>query len=270
MTLRFVFASLAVFALLAGCGQDVYESRLAVTSKYFDHVNTLNENLAASAQSMGGLALRPPKQFSLVVDDEETAIVETEPYYLDDIDEFPGLVGTYEATVLVDVDGQDEYRPAFIYVASNEPLIRSLAEETSEIDPLEYHTTVENMLASTFGVYLEPGKFGDGTEANVRYNEALPRPAAQGELQYEDTKNYEVVRFQPDEPLEGFDIPMQYTMYKLEGPGDLQSMILVFVPEQARTDENLPSRIRMMLETLQPVGVASRSATPGGGGGMAF
>lgn len=266
--------ALTLLAGLVGCGQDVYESRLAVTSDYFEHVNTLNANLSTTAQGLGAISIRPPAQFVRMLDDEETeGIDESQPYYFDDLDEIPGLVAAYQADVTVDVEGQDELRPAFIYVATNEEFIKSVGDETIEIDPLEYHTEIENRLSSTFGVYLEPGKFGDGSEPNVRYNEKLPRPVAQGDIQYEQPKNYEVVRFAPEEPLTGFDVPMQYAMYKLmDTPGDLQPVIFIVAPEQARPDENLQNRFRMMLETLvaRAVAKATNPVTSDGSPGLAF
>lgn len=265
---RFAVCFAAVLATaFAGCGQDVYESRLAVTSEYFEHINSLNANLASPPVSHGSIAVRVPKQFSPLLDDEETETNEAQPYYLGV--ELPGLEAAYQGDVLVDVNGQDELRPAFIYVLSNESIIKALAANENEFDPAEFLTELQNRLSGAFGVYIEPGRTGDGSEANVPFYEALPRPVVQGKLQYEPSKQYTAIRFAPNEPLSGFDIPMEYRLYTLEGQQDVKYALLVVIPETARPDENLPERVRMMLETVttRSPNVRGIGASPAAGGG---
>lgn len=274
-SVRLIIAGLLI-VILPGCGRDVYESRLATTSEYFEHINTLNENLVPSAVAHRTLAVRVPQQFAPLPDNEETDADETQPYYLNV--ELLGMLAAYQAGVLVDVDGQDEPRSAFIYVLSNEPITDALANNENEIEPTEFHTEIQNRLSGAFGVYLEPGRTGDGSEPNIPYNEMLPRPAIQGALQYEKSKQYTVIRFRPTNAMAGFDIPMVYDLYMLDQPGDLQYAIFVVAPETARPDENLSSRIRMMLETVtlqQPArggggGLPGSGGSPTGGAGLAF
>ena len=269
-----ILTVVAILGVAAGCGQDVYESRLAVTNEYFEHVNKLNENLG-SPTTFDTITLRAPSQFSPLLDDEETENNETQPYYLGT--ELEGVVAAYQADVAVDVDGQDEARPAFIYVLSNEPIIKQLITKENTIEPTEFHQDLQNRLSGAFNVYIEPGKSGDGSEPNVPFSEMFPRPAPQGRLQYEPPKSYTVIRFRPPEPLSGFDIPMEYTLNMLTGNGDIQYAILTVVPEIARPAENLQERLRMMLETVStragaaaPGGGPGNGNAPTGGGGLRF
>ena len=252
MTHRTILAVAAAVLLSAGCGQNEYESRLAQTADYFSHVNRLNANLK-SAVGFGGLQLRLPLQFDPLADDPDTEVDETQPYFLDL--ELPGLVGAYRAPVLVDVDGQDEEHPAFLYVMSNGPELSARASGDQSVDPLTLTDRILEAVQTAFGVVLPPGADGDGVQPNVRYPERLPRIAV-----YDTTTDYTAVRLVPAEPFGSFAIPMEYTLYAAAGPGDQQVALMLAAPEQPVPSDELRKRVTMMLET-------ARIDAPSGGGG---
>ena len=226
------------------------------TSEYFSYVNRLNENLTPQAAQLGGVAIRLPLQFAPLADDPETAENELQPYYLG-LD-LPGVLAAYRASVEVDVDGQVEPNSAFLYVMSNEPLLSARAGGDQSVEPLEMIDQIETALQQAFGVVLPPGADGDGREPNLRYPERLPRVA-----EFETTKNYTAVRFQPAEDSGVFSVPMEYTLYTTTGAGDLQVALLLIAPAQPAPNDTLRPRVTMMLETLRLSGADAGGERPG-------
>ena len=240
---------------MCGCGRAAYEERLTRTADYFAHVAKLNANLNA-ADRHGGVAIRVPEQFGPVAEDESTEYSELQPYYI--AAELPGVVAAYDASIGVDVDGEVQTFPAFIYVATNEDRLLASATGGDGEDPLTFIEEVEYELQGVFQVSLPTGDGGDGSQPNMRYPELIPATPV-----YEPTKRYTAVRLQAPggEPIAAIDTPMEYTLYTLTGAGDLQAAIFVVVPEQPVAAENLRQRIVLMLQTLELT--APRVGSPG-------
>ena len=239
-----LLAVVLIAGLSAGCGKGLYEERLRRTAEYFEHVNRLNDNLAPQATVVGGVALRVPRQFQPMADDPETEYDETTPYYLGA--DVPGSVAAFRGDLRVDVDGQVERHPAFLYVLSNEPLLQAQADGDQSVEPAGFFGAVEAALQEAFGVVLPTGVGGDGSEPNERYPERLPRVAT-----YHLSKNFTAVRFQPAEPLPGFPVPMESTLYMVEGPQDLRAAIFLIAPAGPDPKEQLRQRVTLMLESLE-------------------
>ena len=247
---------LALAVVACGCGKAAYEERLARTADYFAHVAKLNANLVPSADRHGGLAIRVPRQFSPLEDVEDTDYSERQPYYI--AAELPGLVAAYQAEVAADGGDGTLGIPAFIYVATNEDRLVAAATGGDGEDPLTFIEEVEYQLQGVFNVSLPAGDGGDGSQPNMRYPEMIPATPV-----YEPAKRFVATRFQypGEEPIADFGVPMEYTLYTLTGAGDLQAAIFVVAPEQPAASENLPERIRMMLQTLELT--APRVGSPG-------
>ena len=248
---------LAVAAAACGCGKSAYEERLARTADYFAHVAKLNANLVPTPDRFGGLAVRVPKEFGALEDVEATDYSERQPYYL--AAELPGLVAAYRNPDVV-VDAGEEYLEvsAFIHIATNEDRLVAAATGGEAENPLTFIEEVEYQLQGVFNVALPSGDGGDGSQPNMRYPEMIPAAPV-----YEPSKRFVATRYQypGEEPIADFGTPMEYTLYTLEGAGDLQVAVFIAAPEQPAASENLPERIRMMLQTLELT--APRVGSPG-------
>ena len=108
-------------AVVAGCGSQTYEERLAESQKYFEYRQTVDSILEKQWWQAGefGLQFRPPKGFveipgPMTDEDPDTR----QPNFL--TRPLPGLIGAWEATVPVDMEGSDIHEQrAWIFICTN-------------------------------------------------------------------------------------------------------------------------------------------------------
>lgn len=243
--------ALMVFLMLTGCGAEAYNSRLQETSKYFQHLETLNRNLAL-AWIDSGINFRVPNQFREIPPpkaetDEEGNVIEPEadprqPEFMEG--ELPGLVGAWEAEVAVG----DETAPAYLYVLSNYPLWLT-ATKAEEI--VQFHDTAVRQVSGGMSLRLP-----DPRRVTI--------PAGTG---YAKPKQFTVYNL-PEREIDGVSY---HTSIYTHQTGDARVVIVYIIPARIEPSERMGDRIEMSLETLTVTDVKPPKPTVGGkkGGGAA-
>lgn len=272
---------------LAGCGQDEYLSRLAQTKDYYAHLEMLDEKLAPATGFAGQqVVVRVPKQYRLIPiptqADVDAAFAAGAPDPLDHLHptylglKLPGLVGAWAATVSTNVQGTEEDRPSYLYLATNahlsgqaftlsdaerEQLQNSVYEADQEPDfaTSELLDHIEYRLAGALAVEIPEGvsvPSGAGDPANTRFEVGYPSSRYQP---YHLSKSVVEIDFRPQRAIDAFDVVYQIHLYEIAPPGgSTQVAILLVVPEGIDPREQLDDRIELMLATLKVGGSSSR------------
>lgn len=288
---RAAAATLAVgFAsalLLGGCGESAYKAGLNRTSEYYAHLETIEKNLKPPYVSPLGLVqVRVPQQFvpTPIPTQEEVdlAVAQGQPNPLDAIHpsylgvRLPGLIGTWSVMVDTNVDGVDEPRAMYLYVATNEAFLgqeQAADADGSEGNAFDFLARVEAELAGALDVDIPAGVMGDdggpvaatggALPTNIRYTERYPGSRY---LRFHDAKTLTEIEFRPLGEVQAFDVPYRIHLYEHEPAGsDVRVAVLLVVPEGISPAERLDDRLELMFATLK---VTGSNARPGGGPAM--
>lgn len=245
-----------------GCFEKTYADRMAVTVKFYDHLDLLNRNLGADWVE-AGFKLRVPRGFDFVPkpvppppdpDDPQPMPVKEED--LDDTRQpgylgikLPGLVAAWEKNVAVDETGGATTRKAYIYLLSNASLFSVAPDIPGRIDPLKFHGYAVNLLAGDLGVEF---KEGDWRREDF--------PAGFNLVQ---KVTCDSLVFLPERLFE--ESKMSFKVF-ITSQGDMQSLVLFVYPDSTSASEKLNERINLCMETLRiPANASAASAPPPGG-----
>ncbi len=262
------FASLTLVA--AGCGADIYESRLLETKAYFEYLEKVNSALNPKETPFEGIEIRVPKPFVLLQPPTPTAEGKpAEPPLPPSEDpnrlghhsniELEGVIASWKATVRVETSGSDWGEGvAYLHLLSN--LSRWEAKQSDiDIDPLRYFPDLINVLASrdAFSVVTET------TDA--------PWPWTRIGSKDDESRHGALSRYVAKKAVEYIEIPLEnrpinVAFYKLDVK-DVQIGLLLIYPRNIDPSLRLESRIKHTLEWLKvpsqpPQKKTNKPATP--------
>lgn len=245
-----------------GCFEKTYADRLAVTVKFYDHLDLLNRNLGADWVE-AGFKLRAPRGFDFVPkplppppDPNDPNAKPVNPEDVDDTRqpgyltiELPGMVAAWEKNVAVDEPNGPATRKAYIYLLSNAALFSVAPDLPGRIDPLKFHGYAVNLLAGDLGVEFKEGDWhredfpvGFNLVQKVTCDSLVFLP----ERMFEETK-------------------MSFKVF-ITSQGDMQALVLFVYPDSTSASEKLTERINLCMETLRiPANASAASAPPPGG-----
>lgn len=269
-----IAASLVLAALLlgltVGCGQQLYEQRLAESAQYFAYVGKVDASVGPpwknTPQNPGPVeAVRVPLQFKEIKKPAATKDPDTGEMIEPEVDprqpdyvalEFPGLVGSWDGVVRCTVDGKTETRKSYLYLVTN-AFMFTTAEETNRAP--EFIRELLVLIGEKLGI--QPP---DPTTAQ---REQYPR----AQPFYVPQKTYDVYRMPSAFLKDGVEYSLElYVQHN--GPIDLG--VVVATPMTIDPSEKLAERIPIMLETLKitakPIGPAVKGAAPTPAGKTAF
>lgn len=267
-----MFAGGLIAIAVLGCGAEQYDQRLRQSKDYFNYLDKIEQNLGPK-WSDGRIVelLRVPRQFQQIpappppAKDEEgrteaPAVDPRQPDYINLVFPQEHLVAAWEAPFTVDTaDGATSTRKGYIYVLSNYWMF--LGEDPAEAlkflgiavqhvgDALENHIPQAELEKPVVELYPKPGRY-------------LP------------ASSYSVFTFQP-KAITDRDSTVNYTftMYAKQN-GNIQSVILVALPDRISSQEKLVDRIPMMLENFHITKTEPKPGNQSGGsapsGGAAF
>lgn len=253
-TVRILLLS-PVLILLPGCGAETYEQRLQETAQYFAYVDSRNQALSGSWTSPT-ITMRVPIEFRQMEDPKVSSVEPSadesespapepvptidprQPDYADLV--LPGLEGAWRAEVPVDLENEATERPAYLYVLSNQSLLKEKQTEQA----LNFFNIVNNQIATTFDQFLNPDDF-----KSERY------PDGKG---YSNPKSFTVGTFEPETPIDG--VPYQFQIYLTES-GNRQVVILLVIPKNIARGSKLQEQMGYSLETVEFV-KSSSSQSP--------
>lgn len=229
-------------ALVAGCGYEEYNTRLAETAKYFAYQEKMNSNLGAAIRELPIEELRLPLQFAPLPkpkppakkedgSEEEPPFDPRQPNYVNIT--LPGMVAAWQAPIETLVNDKPEARPGYIYALSNYWMF--VTGETEQA-PL-FTRDARRLVAAAFGTAItDPDGVGD--------RETFPRSA-----QYTTPVPYDVTRLNPEMQIN--DVRYTVELFSQQN-GDIQLLLLVVLPRDADLQRtHLNERIPLMLETLR-------------------
>jgi len=244
-------------AVVAGCGSQTYEERLAESQKYFEYRQTVDSILEKQWWQAGefGLQFRPPKGFveipgPMTDEDPDTR----QPNFL--TRPLPGLIGAWEATVPVDMEGSDIHEQrAWIFICTNH----------------------QDMLAKYDDPLIEPEKFTERLIENIAFNlryeaptEADPWPFVEERTPagtpYVPRKNYVSTNPPLDERINiqgSGEVNMSFMLNQLDAE-PIQMTLIAAYPSAIDTSYRIENRIRTAMETLKLT--SDRPAPPRAGG----
>ena len=231
-------------AAVCGCGSQTYEDRLAESQKYFEYRQTVDSILEKQWWQAGvfGLQFRPPKGFveipgPMTDEDPDTR----QPDFL--TRPLPGLVGAWEATVPVDMEGSDtREQRAWIFICTNH----------------------QDILAKYDDPLIEPEKFTERLIDNIAFNlryeaptETDPWPFVEERTPagtpYVPRKNYVSTNPPLDERVNiqgSGEVNMSFMLNQLDADS-IQMTLIVAYPTAIDTSYRIESRIKTAMETLK-------------------
>lgn len=251
---------LAAILLLSGCGAETYEQRLNETSQYFAYLDTRNQALS-DKWSSASISLRVPVEFKQISaprvapvatsEDSEAVVPESaptvdprQPDYVDLV--LPGLEGAWRVDVPVDLENESVDRPAYLYVLSND----SLLKEKRMDEALNFFNDVNTQIASTFNQFINNEDF-----KTERF------PQGKG---YTEPKSFNVGIFEPEMPID--EVPYQFQIYQIER-GNNQLVILLVIPQKTAANSKIKEHLDFSLETVNIVSPQSRNGKPNSASG---
>ncbi|WP_339732555.1 hypothetical protein [uncultured Gimesia sp.] len=243
---------LTAVLLLNGCGTETYEQRLNETTQFFAYQDVRNQALS-NTWSSPSVSMRVPIEFKQISappaapaaasDNSEATIPEPDstidprqPDYVDLI--LPGLEGAWRVEVPVDLENEIVDRPAYLYVLSN----NSLLKEKNMDEALIFFEDVNNQIASTFNQFINNEEF-----KTERF------PQGKG---YIEPKSFNVGLLEPEMPIDG--VPYEFQIYQVER-GDNQVVILLVIPKNMTGRSNIKEHLDFSLETVDIVSPKSGS-----------
>lgn len=253
---------------LLGCGQQVYEQRLAESARYLAYVDKVDASVGPawknSLKAPGPIEqLRVPLQFKEVKPPVPTKNPETGELVEPEIDprqpdyvavKLPGLVATWEAPTKVMVDGALQPRKTYLYVLTNAYMFTNAEESRRAPD---FVRDLLTLLAEKLSLSpLDPAKDAQ----REQYPRAQPF--------YTPQKNYDVYRMADAFVKDGAPYTLELFVHH-SGPIDV--VLVLAVPVAVDSSERLSERLPYMLESLKassrPPAAAVKS--PAGGASAA-
>ena len=263
----------ATTCLLAGCGADVYEQRLANTSRMFQFMEVLDNHLTAPWRE-SGISLRVPKQFTLIPPPPLAAASEGEdaapPEEIHDERQpeflrapLPGLEAAFRCDLILDSPDQ-QTQPGFIYVLSN----LNLPEDPPDADA---PADGEPKASKTAKFYRDFVRQLAG-ELHIQINEAamdelkpdavvaVTPSAGSGwdDEKYPTTSEnfvtpvpYRILTMIPRETINGAITNFEVHLYE---KGEIQVIVLVVFPQGVHPGEKLSESLALALGTLSVTG----------------
>lgn len=234
-----------LFAALTGCGLETYESRLKATTLLYQHYQVLNENLGPVWES-GPITLRVPQQFVEIPapkppEAPKEAGAEPPPPPPDTRKptqpplELNGLRAAFKADLTVDGGSK---QPGFIYVLSNYDFTK---------DQKDMFGPLTREIANAFHLNIDE-KTWKSEQYPERATEAFPGMV------------YNAANLTPQD-VEG--PPRRVSIY-LNKQGEVETAIVMILPQKLDGSERLADRIPLCLETLN-VGVTELIPPPAEG-----
>lgn len=251
--------------ILPGCGQKTYEERLQQTAQLQEHLNGVEEALAAPwSRGDIGFSMRLPKPFSAPLPgptrtkgQDGKMIVGPDPREENILQaRLPGIVEAWQASI----DSADGQPNAWIYLLSNHD--RFLSSDQGTGKPEEFQADLENELMRVLRVTIPEGVTSKVAE-NTRYRQWIPAQNSP-RARYTTPKDYTVIRFAPDANSRFAD--WQVSLYERRA-GRIQTALLVITPKN--TGANFRQRLDQSLETLEIKEIMPRSRVNAGGGSSA-
>lgn len=238
-----VLFCLATVVLCSGCGAETYDQRLNETVKYFAYVDTRNQALSGTWSSPS-IDFRPPLDFEEIQNTQavpttpaengeaepaqaDQTIDSRQPDYIDL--KLPGLEGAWRTEVPVDLENETVDRPAYLYVLSNDFLLKAKEKEAAQ----NFFGEVNNQLATAFNQFVNNEDF---------VSEEFPRGKG-----YTEPKAFSYNKFIPEMPIDG--VPYEIQIYLAES-GDEQAVVLVVLPQNMVRKSKLQEQIDYSLETF--------------------
>ncbi|MDA0589822.1 MAG: hypothetical protein O2820_18105 [Planctomycetota bacterium] len=259
---RFLSGLLAA-SIVCGCGSQAYEERLEQSRKYFEYRQGVDAVLQPRWwQADGfGLQFRPPADFVEIPGPAEGEPDHRQPGFLPR--PLRGLIGAWEATVDVDIEGSDvaEQR-AWIFLCTNhEAFLRK------EDDPL-----------------VEPEKFTDQMIGDIGFCLRYAAPTAEEPWPFVEERTPAGTRYVP---VKDYIVtnPTLDDRVNIDGSGEvnmsfmlnqytvdsIQMMLIVAYPTAIDTRYGIENRIRTVMETLRmtnEIPSKKKMKVPTSGGGF--
>jgi hypothetical protein len=264
----------AAAVCLAGCGLELYESRLSDTRAMFAHQELLNQHLSGAwGDGSVGISLRIPQHFEVLAPPEKPAadpnkpaadpnkkdapppepeeVVDTrQPSYMNIA--FPGLRGAFRAPLKAYGDGNSTIETeGFIYVLSNHHLY----------DQMDAAKEFSNHVVKTItdALHIEPGEL---------LEDHFPIEG-KAKASFVHSLKYRTGIWKSQEPISGYF--REFSGYFYE-QGEIQVVILFVLAKDVDSAEKLNDRIPLCLETLKVSGgnkLAAPASSSGGAAGSA-
>jgi hypothetical protein len=258
-----ILTGLLAATFVCGCGSQTYEERLEQSKKYFEYRQGVDAVLQKRWwQADGfGLQFRPPKDFVEIPGPAEGEAENRQPPFLPR--PLRGLIGAWEATVSVDIEGSDvtEQR-AWIFLCTNHNAFLQ-----KEDDPL-----------------IEPEKFTDQMIADLgfclRYElptEAEPWPFVEERTpagtRYVPVKDYIATNpaLEDRVNIDGSGEVNMSFMLNQYSVDSIQMMLIVAYPTAIDTRYRIEQRIKTAMETLRmtnEIPSKKKMLAPTSGGGF--
>lgn len=240
----------------AGCFEKTYADRMQVSVKYYDHVDTLNRNLAGD-WSESNFKLRVPQGFEFlpkpVPPEPEPGKPPTPPEQIEDTRQpsylgitLPGLVAAWQKTVQVDEPNGPANRNAYIYLLSNTTQFGLPPESPGRIDPAKFDEYTVNHLAEGLGIQFK--------------KEDWQREDYPNGFNLVPKVSYNALVMLPDRQFEG--AKTSFKVY-ITSQGEIFTILLFVYPDTISGNEKLNERIPLCLETLRMPANAAAAAPTG-------
>lgn len=234
-----------------GCGVDQYEFRLKHSKDYYNAQEKIEQNLATKWTDGRVVdSIRVPRQFQPIPapvptktedgQEEWPSVDPRQPDYINLVFPTNEIIGVWEAPfAIVTPDGVTDTRKGYIYVLSNYwKFLEDPAEALKFIgntvnligEALEDRLPQDKIENPPVEQFPKPGKYLPSATF-TRY-EFQPKPITQRSAERETTINY------------------TFTVYGLTN-GNIQSLVLIALPENISSQEKLVDRIPMMLEQFR-------------------
>ena len=257
-------------SLLTGCGVATYEERLKASSDFYEYMNTMEANLTSPIWERADLGMkwRVPMPFraamprpQLLQDEDGNTFPGEETRQPEVLGiELPGIVEAWQTQLPGETGEQVDSR---IYVLTNHSRFKLVDGALAE-EPMEFLNDLEALLGTTFNVVIPEGEANSPGD-NVRYGVSHPAPGSP-HSKYIDPKNYSVIHFTSDEPVNGHQV--QAVLYE-HLAGDIQTAILIIGPKSFSSQ--FRQRVDLSLQTfsVQPqlssqIDKATGTSTTGG------
>lgn len=250
-----------VFAMVAGCGTQTYEQRLAETAKYYTYRQQVDTALTRNAWQEFGIQLRIPKGFQPIPGPtEEDAHDGRQPNFLSK--PLPGLIGAWQSEVHVDLpDREEPTMPVWLFVCTNHQRFLDKQSDPS-ITPALFVEDLGNVLAAEL-------RYEPDTALNRWTYEEVRAPDGTA---YVPRKTYEWIMLDDEREIDGTRVRLQFRLVRYY-VNQIQFCLLTVAPHDEIMDRRdwreLYTGINLAMENLVVSGDPPRqqsAATTSGGG----
>lgn len=223
-----ILTSLLAAIILCGCGSQAYEERLEQSKKYFEYRQEVDAVLQTRWWQAGsfGLEFRPPKDFVEIPGPAEEEADNRQPTFLPR--PLRGLVGAWEATVPVDIEGSEvtEQR-AWIFLCTNHDAFLK-----KEDDPL-----------------VEPDKFTEQFIADLAFSLRYEAPTEEAPWPFVEERTPAGTRYVPVKDFISTNPPLEDRI-NIDGSGEVNMSFML--------SQYTVGSIQMTLIAAYPSGIDTR------------